>query len=374
MPDHEVVIVGAGPVGLLLACLLMQDGVDVVVCERRAEADPRTRAIGIHRPGLDALDAVELGPAVRHDALRLDGGDVISRGRMLASLTFTSDRPVLVLPQRQTDALLRERLGLLSPGALLSAHVVRRVRDEGPFVRVCVDTAAGVREITGALVVAADGVRSPRREELGIGWRAHAGAGAYAMADAADSSGDRRARLYCEPEGLVESFPLPAGRRRWVVRQGPAGAEPLTAAAFRTVVETRTGIRPEVSDEVAPSVFDAAQHTARSHGRGRVVLLGDAQHEVSPIGGQGMNLGWMDALRLSEAIVRDRARGSFDFGGYGRRTRRSARSAQRRSAFYMSMGRPSNGVSLVARDILIRALGSAPLRRGSAGLITMRGI
>jgi 2-polyprenyl-6-methoxyphenol hydroxylase-like FAD-dependent oxidoreductase len=374
MPDHEVVIVGAGPVGLLLACLLVQDGIDVVVCERRAAADPRTRAIGIHRPGLDALDAVELGPSVLHKALRLDGGDVISRGRTLASLSFTSDRPILVLPQQQTDALLRDRLRLLSPGALRSAHAVRGVRDEGPFVRLSVDTDDGVREITGALVVAADGVRSARREELGIAWRPRAGAGAYAMADAADVSDDRRARLYCEPDGLVESFPLPAGRRRWVVRRGSADAEPLTAAAFLDVVETRTGVRPEIPDEVVPSLFGAAQHTARSHGRGRVVLLGDARHEISPIGGQGMNLGWMDAVRLAETIVRDRARGSYDFRGYGRRTRRSARVAQRRSAFYMSMGRPADGASLVARDILIRTLGSAPLRRASAGMITMRGI
>ncbi len=374
MPDHEVVIVGAGPVGLLLACLLVQEGIDVVVCERRAEADPRTRAIGIHRPGQDALDAVELGSSVRQRALRLDGGDVISRGCTLASLSFTSDRPVLVLPQQQTDALLRERLGMLSPGALLSAHAVRGVRDEGPFVRVSVDMSDGVREITGALVVAADGVRSPRREELGIAWRPRAGAGTYAMADAVDVSGDRRARLYCEPDGLVESFPLPAGRRRWVVRRRSADAELLTAAAFLDVVETRTGVRPEMPDEVAPSVFDAAQHTARSHGRGRVVLLGDAQHEISPIGGQGMNLGWMDAVRLAETIVRDRAGGRYDFRGYGRRTRRSARVAQRRSAFYMSMGRPAHGASLVARDILIRTLGSAPLRRGTAGMITMRGI
>lgn len=375
MPDHEVVIVGAGPVGLLLACLLARNGVDVVVCERRAESDPRTRAIGIHRPGLDALDAAALGTSVRREALRLDGGEVISRGRLLASLDFTPERPVLILPQRQTDALLRERLASLAPDALRSAHAVRRVRDEDSLARIWVDTAEGPREFTAALVVAADGVRSPRRQELGIEWRARVGSGLYAMADAADPAGGTRARLYCEPDGLVESFPLPAGLRRWVVRrQGASAGEPMTAAEFRGVVEARTGVRPELPDEIAPSTFTAAQHTALSSGRGRVVLLGDAQHEISPIGGQGMNLGWMDAVRLAEVIVRDRAQGSFGFRSYGRRTRRSARSAQRRSAFYMSMGRPSSGMSLPVRDMLIRTLGSVPLRRGTAGLITMRGI
>ncbi len=79
MPDHDVLIVGAGPVGLLLACLLVQDGVRVAVYERRTHADDRTRAIGIHRPGLEALDAAGIGTAVRAEVLRLEGGEVRSR-------------------------------------------------------------------------------------------------------------------------------------------------------------------------------------------------------------------------------------------------------------------------------------------------------
>ena len=55
MPDHDVAIVGAGPVGLLLACLLAQRGVDVAVFDARSGADGRSRAIGIHPPGLGEM-------------------------------------------------------------------------------------------------------------------------------------------------------------------------------------------------------------------------------------------------------------------------------------------------------------------------------
>lgn len=376
MPDHDVLIVGAGPVGILLACLLVQEGFDVAVCDRREGADGRTKAIGIHRPGLDALDAAGVGAAVRAEALQLDGGDVLSRGRVLASLTFTADRPVLVLPQPRTDELLRARLDELSPASLRLGHRVVGIRQDGELVRVAAEAATGRIALTASFAVIADGVHSPLRTALGVGWTQRPGSARYAMLDVPDPDGGRRARLHCEPAGLVESFPLPGGARRWVLRAAPTadGAAP-TAAEFRAAVADRTGSRPAIPADAQPTVFRAAQHLAHPMRRGRVVLLGDAAHELSPIGGQGMNLGWLDAVRLADTITGALSQGARpDLGGFERRVRRSARAAQRRSAFYMAMGGTAAGVPLRAREALIRTLGSRPLRAWTAGLITMRGL
>lgn len=373
VPDHDVVVVGAGPVGLLLACLLAQDGIDVVVCEQRDGDDPRSRAIGIHPPGLAMLERAGAGAAVRAEALALTGGDVLSAGRVLASLDFPAERPVLVLPQPRTHALLRHRLDLLAPEALHAGSTVRGVRDEGAFVRLRVDVAHRRRELTAAFAVIADGVHSDLRTDLGLGWRRRAGRAGYAMADVRDPEAGSRALLHCGPDGLVESFPLPGGIRRWVVR-AVEGEDIASAPGFRAVIRARTGTDPVLGDDVVPVAFVAGQHLARAPVRGRIALLGDAAHEISPIGGQGMNLGWTDAGRLAAALTAALADGGADLGDHARRTVRAARTAQRRSAFYMSMGTPARGVPLVAREALIRVLGSGPLRGWAAGLVTMRGL
>ncbi|MGF2947681.1 FAD-dependent oxidoreductase [Microbacterium alcoholitolerans] len=384
MSDHDVVIVGAGPVGLLLACLLAQEGIDVVVCERRLDVDDRSRAIGIHPPGLQTLDAVGLGERARAQGLQLDGGEVLCDGRTLASLDFPPARRVLILPQDRTDALLRGRLAELSGDALRRGHTVRGIRpdDDRVHLTVAVDDASGPdmvsaqRELTASVVVAADGVRSGIRDSLGIGWRARAGTARYLMIDVPDASGGARAQLHCAPGGLVESFPLPGGRRRWVALDGREERDRSAPAAemFRDAIRARTGITPDIPDGERPVAFRARQHLAARTVQGRVILLGDAAHEVSPIGGQGMNLGWSDALRVASAIDRMLRGGRADLRGIEGRTRRAASAAQRRSRFYMSMGRPSHGLPLHARNAVIRVLGLAPLRGSAAGLITMRGI
>ncbi|MGM7671850.1 FAD-dependent oxidoreductase [Microbacterium sp. A93] len=378
MPGHEVAIVGAGPVGLLLACLLAQAGVAVAVYEQRADADDRSRAIGIHPPGRAALDAVGLGGDVRRESLGLDGGEVLCGGRMLASVSFTAAQRVLILPQRRTHTLLRERLARLQPRALQVGHTVLGLRDEGDLVRLSLDGDGALGEATASIVVAADGVRSEIRGQLGIEWQERPGAGSYAMADVAvmadvvDEMLGRRVQLHCEPSGLVESFPLPQGRRRWVV------ADPYDrlqdATAFAHAIAERTGIHLDMSEASSPTPFRAQQHRAARLAVGRVALVGDAAHETSPIGGQGMNLGWMGARILASAIEVSLRAGTADFTDYERRMLCSAGRAQRRASFYMAMGSPAHGLTLSVRNALIRALGSPPLCRRAADLITMRGI
>ncbi|WP_353807989.1 FAD-dependent oxidoreductase [Agromyces sp. SYSU T00194] len=411
----DVAVVGGGPVGLLLACLLARRGLRVEVYEARATPTARSRAIGVHPPGLRALDAVGVGAAARAAGVPIRDGRVSCRGRVLGALDFAEADPdlpyVLALPQAVTERLLAERFAAERPGALHRGTPVTAVRQRDGFVEFDVGKAG--RDAVGLppasvtraarILVGADGVRSTVRSAGGIRWRRRPGRADYVMGDVPDrTDAPGSALLHFEPGGVVESFPLPGGMRRWVAMvdgrmrrrrrpdeargdapdtRGGAPATPGEAAdaELARIVAARTGAR---IDDPLPDAraFGARQHLAARFVAGRVVLVGDAAHEVSPIGGQGMNLGWLDALALDRALAAGFAGGRAPgatgraLAAYDRERRRAASRAIRRAGFNMAMGGPARGARLAARNAAVRLLALGPFRRRLARAFTMQGL
>jgi 2-polyprenyl-6-methoxyphenol hydroxylase-like FAD-dependent oxidoreductase len=394
----EVLVVGGGPVGLLTACLLAVRGIDVEVFEARSEPSLRSRAIGIHPPGMAALEQIGVATEVVERAVKIRTGIVGCDGRALGRLSFERAAPrhpfVASLPQHETEALLRGRFRQLRPGGLHEGVAVTDAHDRGD--RVVVRTADG-RTVDVNYLVGADGGRSSVRAAAGIGWRTFGSGETYLMADFPDQGANgSTAVLFFERGGVVESFPLPEARRRWVAmteRLSPGA----TAGDLAALIRERTAVMlPQALG--APSAFSVQQRLADLMVAGRIALVGDAAHEISPIGGQGMNLGWLDAVALAPALeraverdrnaARDRA-GSVDassavaptglpfaatpeLADYDRRRRRAARMAVRQAGFNMAMGRPYDGARLRARNALVRLLAVPPANQLLARAFTMR--
>jgi len=379
---RDVVVVGGGPVGILLAGLLAVRGLDVEVLERRSEPSMRSRAIGIHPPSLLALRQLGVVDTIIDRAVRISGGEVRSDGRSLGRLRFaeTNDpyQRVISLPQFETEAVLRARFAELRPGRFRGGATVTGVCDRGDRVEVAFASDDGdAREpgrVEARYVVAADGARSRVRDLLGIRCAAQTGGETYLMSEYADNGmHGGEALLFFERGGVVESFPLPGGRRRWVAMT-PTLLTEATSLDLATLVRDRTGIELPPTDAAA-SAFAVQQRLARRLVAGRIVLVGDAAHQISPIGGQGMNHGWLDALQLAPALeraIRDPAAAASVLAGYDRRRRRSARMAARQAGFNMAMGRPAKGMRLRARNGLVRALAVPPASAILARAFTMR--
>jgi 2-polyprenyl-6-methoxyphenol hydroxylase-like FAD-dependent oxidoreductase len=168
--------------------------------------------------------------------------------------------------------------------------------------------------------------------------------------------------LYLEAEGIVESFPLPGGLRRWVVRI-PRPEPVPDAVELARMVHHRTGIRPDPATNTMLSSFSPRSTVACRSVAGRAVLIGDAAHEISPIGGQGMNLGWLDAAELAPIIcdaLSGKPVGQL-LHAYSDRRRKAASVARWQSEVNMTLGRPLGRPFLALRSRAVSAVSGFPV-------------
>ena len=409
----EVLIVGAGPTGLLLAVLLAGRGVDVQLLERRTERSTHSRAIGLHPPAVAALGQAGLAEVAVAAGEPIRVGRARSRGRDLGALHFARawpNRPfVLSLPQSRTEELLEQRLAELAPGVLHRDWEVTALQQQATGAEVTARGPDGEVRWRAQVVVGADGTRSRVRELLGVGTTFRSHPDTYVMGDFSDPTGSvpggagparpgrarpgreharpgreharpgrsREAVIHLEPGGVVESFPLPGGNRRWVAHTGAAPASG-SADDLAAIVADRTGERLEVDSNSMISAFSVRSRLARRTVVGRTVLIGDAAHEISPIGGQGITLGWLDVLAVAP-LLEDTARAHTGsslreqraFIEFERDRGRAARLAAKMAQLNMVLGRAAPLPVVRARDLLLRLLLGTPARHAMAWVYSM---
>ncbi|MGW7274514.1 FAD-dependent monooxygenase [Streptomyces sp. NPDC054864] len=304
----DVVVVGAGPVGLWLAGELRLGGASVTVVEPRPVPDPHSKALTIHPRTLEVLESRGLADAFVAEGVPIPDGHFAGLETRLDFRVLDTPFPfTLALPQRRTEELFECRAREL--GAVIRrGHRVTALHEQG----VVLD---GSEILRARYVVGCDGAGSTVRQAAGIGFP---GTDATAWGWLGDvvlnspPSGGFAAVTHAR--GGLMVVPMPGGVHRIVgsdrdsVQEGRPGE--LTLPELRARVAAMAGSDFGMRDPLWLSRFGNASRQASAYRRGRVLLAGDAAHMHFPAGGVGLNVGVQDAMNLGwklAAVVTGRA-------------------------------------------------------------------
>ncbi len=306
----DIVIVGAGPTGLALACVLAAEGVSFVLVDRAAEDDNTSRAAVVHARTLEVLEELKVTDQLRAEGHIVPRFTVRDRDHVLVRIRFdglpTRYPYTLMVPQNVTEAILLGRLRELG-GEVHRPYAATGLQQEADGVTVTV--AADGQEpqtVRARYLVGADGMHSTVRERADIGFTGDRYEQSFVLADVRMSWSLRadEVMLFFSPEGLVVVAPLPGERHRVVATLDDAPEHP-GIADVQHLLDTRGPVTgaARVHEIVWSSRFRVHHRLADRYCAGRILLAGDAAHVHSPAGGQGMNTGIQDAVALGHALA-----------------------------------------------------------------------
>ncbi|WP_086669417.1 FAD-dependent monooxygenase [Lentzea kentuckyensis] len=301
-----VAVIGAGPIGLITALGLVSHGVPVVVFEAGAELSGETRAGTILTRTLEVLDRYDaLGPvlaaSLRIDEIgELDRATGTSTGSVFTSALVDETRfPFVInIPQHELEPVLADVLEERAPGALRMRHRLVDFQQHSDHVTLRFNDQP---EFAAAYVLGCDGGRSTVRERLGVEVDGHTLEQRYMLVD-----------LVCDLDvGNPRDYPYLAyfgDREEWMVlvRQphcwrfvfplAPGRAEP-TSDELRDKALHFIGEVDELK-VLGSNVYTVHHRVASSWHRGRVLLMGDAAHLITPMWALGLNTGVLDASNV----------------------------------------------------------------------------
>jgi 2-polyprenyl-6-methoxyphenol hydroxylase-like FAD-dependent oxidoreductase len=356
--DTNVLIVGAGPVGLTLATALAANGVPAVVIDKQAEGANTSRACVVHSRTLEVLRELEVSQQLISRGLIVPRFTVRDRDRVLLTIDFDqlpTDYPyTLMVPQNITEQVLLERLHAVGGRVYRPYELAGLAQDRDGVAATMADGST----VRASYAVGADGMHSTVRHHTRIGFTGDTYEESFVLADVHMDwhLPETEVMLYYSPAGLVVVSALPGGRHRIVATVDEAPEQP--SAEFIQVLLDMRGPKQRparVRDVVWSSRFRVHHRLADHYRAGRLFLAGDAAHVHSPAGGQGMNTGIQDAVALAARLAAVLQDGAAD-------TELDEYEAERRPV-------ASQVVAMTDRITRIATIDSVPLRKARNTLL-----
>ncbi|WP_037255603.1 FAD-dependent monooxygenase [Kibdelosporangium aridum] len=309
----DVLVVGAGPTGLTLACELAVRGLRSRIVDRAEAFFGGSRADGIQPRTMEVFaDIGTLDPILASGDLGMvirayQGDEVVWEGQMSEPTEPTPSVPypnIWFVPQFRTEAILRERLAELGGRVELSTELTGFTQDTDG-VTATLTTNGTVETVRARYLVGADGGRSTVRKQLGIPFPGTTDETTTMLfADArVDGISHDHGRIWQVGDGGVSVAPL-AGTELFVVAaRPPADDEPIRDHLQRQITESSGRTDILVREVTWHTTWRANTRLAERFRDGRVFLAGDAGHVHPPTGGQGMNTGIQDGYNLGWKIA-----------------------------------------------------------------------
>ncbi|OSP23778.1 monooxygenase [Streptomyces sp. 13-12-16] len=301
--NYQVVVAGAGPVGLWLAGELRRAGVTVAVIEPRAERDPRSRALTVHPRTIETFASRGVHEPFVSEGIPLPGGHFGVLDSRLDFRRLPSPFPyTLAMPQERTEALLEGQAAGLGAD-IRRGHEVTGFTEHPDHIAVHTTGPHGPTTLRAAYLVGCDGAHSTVRTAAGIDYPGTPSTVLGWLGDVILDQPPVPGYSYFGPAGTLMAVPMPGGLHRLV------GITPrdltttwpgdLTLEELRENVSSMAGTDFGMRDPVWLSRYGNATRLADRYRKGRVFLAGDAAHQHFPAGGVSMNVGIQDAANLA---------------------------------------------------------------------------
>jgi 2-polyprenyl-6-methoxyphenol hydroxylase-like FAD-dependent oxidoreductase len=305
----QVLVVGAGPVGMTLACELARFGIGLRIIDKAAQRTDKSKALVVWSRTLELLDRGSGSNRFLKAGFKVDAVNIIAGNQRIGRVdmgSVNSPYPyALMLPQSETERLLEEQL------FDLGAPVERQVELSG-FTQRANGIGAELRHANGQVeavsadwIVGCDGAHSLVRHAVAAPFTGKTEDSDWILADVhmrGYSCPDTEASVYWHKDGAFVIFPISPGRYRVLANLPPSGAQQPptpTLEEAQAVIDRRGPPGLHAFDPIWLAGFRINGRKVSQYRSGRAFLAGDAAHVHSPAGGQGMNTGMQDAFNLA---------------------------------------------------------------------------